>query len=64
MARSGRSGGRSSFGGSSRSAHTMAAPAPMRQAAPPAPAPAPAHHATAQPQQPGMLAQMAATAGS
>ncbi|KAJ2811962.1 hypothetical protein H4S07_001726 [Coemansia furcata] len=61
MARSGRSGGRSSFGGSSRSAHTMAAPAPMRQAAPPAPV----QHApaTAQPQQPSMFAQMAATAG-
>ncbi|KAJ2835095.1 hypothetical protein GGI24_000063 [Coemansia furcata] len=39
----------------------MAAPAPMRQAAPPAPV----QHApaTAQPQQPSMFAQMAATAG-
>ncbi|KAJ2341410.1 hypothetical protein GGH91_003868 [Coemansia sp. RSA 2671] len=63
MARSGRSGGRSSFGGSSRSAHTMAAPAPVRQAAPPAPAPAQHAPATAQPQQPSMFAQMAATAG-
>ncbi|KAJ2480094.1 hypothetical protein EV174_003819 [Coemansia sp. RSA 2320] len=61
MARSGRSGGRS-FGSSSRSAHTMAAPAPTRQAAPSAPSTA--HHApTAQPQQPGLFAQMAATAG-
>ncbi|KAJ2908592.1 hypothetical protein GGI21_002732 [Coemansia aciculifera] len=63
MPRSSRSSGRSSFGGSSRSAHTMAAPAPMRQAAPPAPAPAAAQHTTAQPQQPSMFAQMAATAG-
>ncbi|KAJ2001289.1 hypothetical protein GGI04_003245 [Coemansia thaxteri] len=40
----------------------MAAPAPTRQAAPSAPSTA--HHApTAQPQQPGLFAQMAATAG-
>ncbi|KAJ8508054.1 hypothetical protein ONZ45_g9636 [Pleurotus djamor] len=50
----------------SRGAHTAAAPAGYAQ--PPAhhaPAPpAAAHPTTAQPQQPGMLAQMAATAGS
>lgn len=49
----------------SRGAHTAAAPAhygsaPARAPAPPAGATA----ATSQPQQPGMLAQMAATAGS
>ncbi|KAJ1922140.1 hypothetical protein H4219_000002 [Mycoemilia scoparia] len=52
-----------------RSAHTMAAPPPHathHHAPPPPPQPATAHAphtGTAQPQQPGLFAQMAATAG-
>ncbi|KAJ1844331.1 hypothetical protein LPJ73_005202 [Coemansia sp. RSA 2703] len=59
MPRSRSSGGRSSSMRSApprREAHTMAAPA---HAAPPTPMPA----AAAQPRQPGLFAQMAATAG-
>ncbi|KIM21320.1 hypothetical protein M408DRAFT_333520 [Serendipita vermifera MAFF 305830] len=64
MPRSRGSSGRSSKPSApagTRSSSTAAAPAPARAAPPP---PAQAQAGQAQPRQPGMLAQMAATAGS
>ncbi|ORX70794.1 hypothetical protein DL89DRAFT_140405 [Linderina pennispora] len=46
-----------------REAHTMAAPPPAAHHPAPAAAPTAAPAAAAQPQQPGLFAQMAATAG-